>query len=138
MSLKSESKNMKMKTNAKNWRQPDRRTRSGPKRRLAMGAVIAGVLLLGTMALAADASSASTAADEASSYKIIGLSIAAAVSVSASILGAGYAVGRIGSAAMGAIAEKPELLPRAMLFVALGEGLAVLGFAFAIWLLLRM
>jgi V/A-type H+-transporting ATPase subunit K len=100
--------------------------------------VMAAIILLGPLALAADTAPAGVAADPAAAYKIIGLSIAAAISVGASILGAGYAVGRIGSAAIGAIAEKPELLPRAMLFVALGEGLAVLGFAFAIWLLLRI
>ena len=104
----------------------------------ALGVLCVGAALLGGTALAGDAPSMMTVADQVSSYRTIGLSIAAAVSVGASILGAGYAVGRIGSAAIGAIAEKPELLPRAMLFVALGEGLAVLGFAFAIWLLLRM
>ena len=56
----------------------------------------------------------------------------------APMLGAGYAVGKIGSSAMGAISEKPELMPRAILFVALGEGLAVLGFAFAMMLLNKM
>ena len=106
--------------------------------RLLIGTAMAGAVLAATAALAADAPAAAAAAEPASAYKTIGLGIAAAFAVGMSILGAGYAVGRIGSAAIGAIAEKPELLPRAMLFVALGEGLAVLGFAFAIWLLLRM
>ena len=75
---------------------------------------------------------------DASAYRAIGLGVAAAFAVGLSILGAGYAVGRIGSAAMGAMAEKPELLPRTILFVALGEGLAVLGFAFAMMLLQKM
>ncbi|HUC86058.1 MAG TPA: ATP synthase subunit C [Candidatus Acidoferrales bacterium] len=106
------------------------------KNRWLIGALWTGLLFIGLAALAADAPSAAMATDQVSAYRTIGLSIAAAVSVGASILGAGYAVGRIGSAAIGAIAEKPELLPRAMLFVALGEGLAVLGFAFAIYLLM--
>ena len=55
-----------------------------------------------------------------------------------SVLGAGYAVGRIGSAALGAAAEKPELLTRSILFVALAEGLAVLGFAIAMMLLQKI
>src|ERR1039457_523370 len=113
----------------------DRRCAMKKWTRLLIGTAMAGAIMLGTVALAADAPSAATAADPASAYKTIGLSLAAAFTVGMSILGAGYAVGRIGSAAIGAIAEKPELLPRAMLFVALGEGLAVLGFAFAIWLL---
>ena len=58
-----------------------------------------------------------------------------AVAVAVGILGAGYAVGKIGSAALGAAAEKPELLIRSLLFVALAEGLAVLGFAIAMMLI---
>jgi len=104
---------------------------------LLIATVMAGAILVGTVARAADPPPVGTAVDPASAYKTIGLTVAAAFCVGMSILGAGYAVGRIGSAAIGAIAEKPELLPRAMLFVALGEGLAVLGFAFAIWLLLQ-
>ena len=55
-----------------------------------------------------------------------------------SVLGAGYAVGRIGSAALGLAAEKPELLTRSILFVALAEGLAVLGFAIAMMLVQKI
>jgi V/A-type H+-transporting ATPase subunit K len=55
-----------------------------------------------------------------------------------SIVGSAYAVGRIGSAALGAAAEKPELLTRSILFVALAEGLAVLGFAVAMMLVAKM
>ena len=100
--------------------------------------LLAGAMLIGSSALAADVQQAASAGDQSSVYRTIGLGIAAALSVGLSILGAGYAVGRIGSAAMGAISEKPELLPRAILFVALGEGLAVLGFAFAMMLLQKM
>lgn len=105
--------------------------------RWMMNTVVAGALTFGASALAQDAAAGGTTAEPALAYKAIGLSLAAAFAVGLSVLGAGYAVGRIGAAAIGAIAEKPELLPRAMLFVALGEGLAVLGFAFAIWLLMR-
>jgi V/A-type H+-transporting ATPase subunit K len=64
-------------------------------------------------------------------WRTVGLAIAAALTMAVSVLGAGGAVGRIGSAALGAAAEKPELLTRSILFVALAEGLAVLGFAIA-------
>lgn len=74
-------------------------------------------------------------AADAGGSKTVGVAIAAAIAVSVSILGAGYAVGRIGSAAIGAVTEKPELLPRTILFLALAEGLAVLGFAVAMILL---
>jgi V/A-type H+-transporting ATPase subunit K len=100
--------------------------------------LLAGAFLFGLSAWAEGVNQAAIAGDQSSFYRTIGLGIAAALSVGLSILGAGYAVGRIGSAAMGAISEKPELLPRAILFVALGEGLAVLGFAFAMMLLQKM
>ena len=48
-----------------------------------------------------------------------------------SVLGAAYAVAHIGSAAIGAASEKPEMMGRSLVFVALGEGLAVLGLAVA-------
>lgn len=54
------------------------------------------------------------------------------------MLGASYAVGRIDAAALGAAAEKTELLTRSLIFVALTEGLAVLGFALAMVLIQKM
>ena len=51
--------------------------------------------------------------------------------------GAGFAVGKIGAAALGAAAEHPELLARSLLFVALAEGLAVLGFAVAMLIVMK-
>jgi len=48
-----------------------------------------------------------------------------------SVLGAAYAVAHVGSAAIGAASEKPEMMGRSLVFVALGEGLAVLGLAVA-------
>lgn len=68
-------------------------------------------------------------------YRAVGLGFAAAATMAFCVLGSAYAVGRIGSAAMGAAAEKPELLIRSLLFVALAEGLAVLGFVIAMLLL---
>jgi V/A-type H+-transporting ATPase subunit K len=100
--------------------------------------LLAGAFLFGSSAMSAEVQQAAAATDQASVYRTIGLGLAAAFSVGMSILGAGIAVGRIGSAAVGAIAEKPELLPKAILFVALGEGLAILGFAFAMMLLQKM
>jgi V/A-type H+-transporting ATPase subunit K len=88
--------------------------------------------------MAAETGQANASAEPASVYKTVGLGAAAAFAVAVSILGAGYAVGRIGSAALGAAAEKPELLTRSILFVALAEGLAVLGFAIAMMLLQKM
>jgi V/A-type H+-transporting ATPase subunit K len=55
------------------------------------------------------------------------IAVGAAVSIAGGMLGAGYAVGRVGAAALGAVAERPEITGRALLFVAMGEGIAVLG-----------
>ncbi len=68
-------------------------------------------------------------------YHTVAIAGSVAFVTAVSILGAAYAVGKVGSAALGAAAEKPELLTRSILFVALAEGLAVLGFAVAMMLL---
>jgi V/A-type H+-transporting ATPase subunit K len=57
--------------------------------------------------------------------------IAAAVAVSVGSLGAAYAVSTTGSAAVGAIAEKPETFGRALIFVGLAEGVAIYGLIIA-------
>ncbi|HVV72329.1 MAG TPA: ATP synthase subunit C [Verrucomicrobiae bacterium] len=89
-------------------------------------------------ALAAEPQQSVTPNDPTSVYRTVGLGAAAAFAVGVSIVGASYAVGRIGSAALGAAAEKPELLTRSLLFVALAEGLAVLGFAISMMLLQKI
>ena len=102
------------------------------------GTALASVFLFGAVAMAAETAPGVAPTEPASVYKTVGLGAAAAFAVAVSILGAGYAVGRIGSAAVGALAEKPELLPKTILFVALAEGLAVLGFAIAMMLLQKI
>lgn len=72
------------------------------------------------------------------SLRAIGLGLAAALAVGISVVGASLAIGRIGAAALGAAAEKPELLTRSLLFMALAEGLGVLGFAIAILILQKI
>lgn len=104
---------------------------------LCQASVIA-VVLRSSTALAAASGEAGPAASVGDASRSIGLGAAAAFAVAISILGAGYAVGKIGSAALGAAVEKPELLIRSLLFVALAEGLAVLGFAIAMMLIQKM
>jgi V/A-type H+/Na+-transporting ATPase subunit K len=100
--------------------------------------VLVGMILLGSIGMGEETSRGGAPADQLSAYRTIGLGGAAAFAIAVSVLGAGYAVGRIGSAALGAAAEKPELLTRSILFVALAEGLAVLGFAIAMMLVQKM
>lgn len=64
------------------------------------------------------------------------LAIAIAVSIGLPCLAAGYAVGKVGAAALGAASERPELLARGLLFVALAEGIAIYGVLMAVLLLL--
>lgn len=59
------------------------------------------------------------------------VAIGAGLAVGLAALGSGYAQARIGAAAIGAIAEKPELTGRAILLVAIPETLVILGFAIA-------
>ncbi len=56
---------------------------------------------------------------------------AAALAVGVGSLGAAYAVSTTGAAAIGAIAEKPELFGRALIFVGLAEGIAIYGLIIA-------
>ena len=66
------------------------------------------------------------------------IAAAAALTMALSVLGSGAAIGKIGSAALGAAAEKPELLSKSILFVALAEGLCVLGFVISIMLVTKI
>ncbi len=61
--------------------------------------------------------------------------IAAAIAFGLGAIGAGIAISHVGAAAMGAIAEKPEIASQALIFIALAEGLVVFGFITAILIL---
>jgi V/A-type H+-transporting ATPase subunit K len=91
-----------------------------------------------TTVVGAEAETGGATAAPSSALRTVGLGGAAAFAIALSVIGAGYAVGRIGAAALGAAAEKPELLTRSILFVALAEGLAVLGFAIAMMLVQKI
>jgi V/A-type H+-transporting ATPase subunit K len=61
--------------------------------------------------------------------------IAAGIVTGLSAIAAGIAVAYVGAAAVGAVSEKPEVFGRTIIFVALGEGIAVLGLVIAILIL---
>jgi V/A-type H+-transporting ATPase subunit K len=63
--------------------------------------------------------------------------LAAALAAGLATLGAGYAVAVVGSAAVGAITEKPERLGRVLILVGLAEGIAIYGLIVAILILDR-
>ncbi|HGJ64080.1 TPA: ATPase [bacterium] len=68
------------------------------------------------------------------SYAGLGL-IAAALSTGLSAVAAGIAVAIVGSAAMGAVAERPEVMGRSIIFVGLAEGIAIYGLIISIMIL---
>jgi V/A-type H+-transporting ATPase subunit K len=63
---------------------------------------------------------------------------AAAASTALAALGAGFAVAKVGTAAIGALAEKPELFGRLLIFVGLAEGIAIYGLIVSILILNRL
>jgi len=81
----------------------------------------------------AEAVSAAMTPEQASVARFALLAAAAAFGLGA--IGAGVAIFGVGAAAMGAIAEKPEIAGQALIFVALAEGLVVFGFITALMIL---
>ena len=60
------------------------------------------------------------------------IAIGAGLAVGLAALGTGYAQGRIGSAGMGVLAEKRELMGTILILVAIPETVVILGFAVAV------
>jgi V/A-type H+-transporting ATPase subunit K len=102
---------------------------------LVLGAVATTLLLATPGALAAAAAAGSPGID--SEVWRWGL-MAAAIATSLAALGAGFAVAKVGAAAVGALAEKPELFGRLLIFVGLAEGIAIYGLIVSILILNRL
>lgn len=64
--------------------------------------------------------------------------IAAALSTGFATVGAGYAVGAVGSSALGAVSEDPKILGKTLIFVGLAEGIAIYGLIISILILGRL
>jgi V/A-type H+-transporting ATPase subunit K len=64
------------------------------------------------------------------------MAIGAGLAVGLAALGTGLAQSRIGSAGVGALAEKPDMLGPVILLVALPETMVILGFAIAAMIVL--
>lgn len=94
--------------------------------------VATAVLLVSGTTLAAEAGAA--VAPEVMRWGMMAAAIAAGLSA----VGAAYAVAHVGSAAVGALAEKPELLGRVLILVGLAEGIAIYGLIVAILILNRI
>jgi V/A-type H+-transporting ATPase subunit K len=101
------------------------------------------LFVLGMVALVITGSQEAFAAGEAVANVVheqatVGLGleiIAITIPTSASVLAAGMAVTRIGSAALAVLAEKPEIFGRTLIFLGLAEGLAIYGLVLSILLM---
>ncbi len=84
-------------------------------------------------------SAAGDAAETAKAISDAGLGyIAAGLSVGLGSIGCGIAVGSAAPAAIGAVAEDPKAFSKALIFVALGEGVALYGFLISFMILSRL
>lgn len=114
-----------------------------PSKRVAIAVSLITIMTAGVTAVLLFAAGSSLAAEEAVVADVAtdvvrwGF-ISAALATGASALGAAYAVARVGSAAVGALTEKPELLGRVLILVGLAEGIAIYGLIIAILILNRV
>ena len=98
------------------------------------------ILILALVCIAcsfAAAQEQSAGAEAASSSSNMWKYIAAALAVGISCVAGGIAVGQIGSAAMGAMSENPELSGKALPYAGLAEGICLWGFLVAVLILFR-
>ena len=94
--------------------------------------IISIALLVGTLFCSTPA----MAQEVATSPNVVPASfLSAALATGLASLGAGIAVASVGSAAIGALAEKPELLGRVLIIVGLAEGIAIYGLIVSILIL---
>lgn len=96
--------------------------------------VLALLALAGTMLFAEEAGgeTAQAVTGAASGIKYL----AAALAVGLACIGGGMAVSKIGSAAMGAMSENPELSGKALPFVGLAEGICLWGMLVGVLILI--
>lgn len=83
---------------------------------------------------------ATTAATAAGSFLTSegALAIGAGIAMGLSALAAAWSQGSLGAAAMGAVAERPELEKNVLIYIVLPEVLAVFGFLVAVLLWLKI
>ncbi|RMF89069.1 MAG: ATPase [Methanobacteriota archaeon] len=85
------------------------------------------ILMLAVGAVAAQEGEAGAAASD-NAWKI---AIAAAIAIGMAAIASAYGIANAGSAAMAAMAEKPEIATWGVIIVALAEGLALYGLVIA-------
>lgn len=97
---------------------------------LFMGTMILMAIFMPILAAAeGDTETAGAAASNGLQY------IAAAIPTAFATIGTGIAVGNAASAAIGAVSEDDKIFSKALIFVALGEGVAIYGILVSILIL---
>lgn len=99
-----------------------------------LSAIATGLLLLAPASLAQEAQGAIRLDGQVWAWGLLGAALATGLAA----LGAGFAVAKVGTAAIGALAEKPELFGRLLIFVGLAEGIAIYGLIVSILVLNRL
>lgn len=115
-----------------------KKSNAPPLATFALCATVATALLsaLITLILAFPVEAQAAAAAVTADPELVKWGYAAAVaSTSVSTVAAAYAVARVGTAAVGAAAENPDLFGRLVVLVGLAEGIAIYGLIVSILLL---
>ena len=95
------------------------------------------ILLVAGLAIFAQDNEGEDTAQGASAQNVsVWKYFAAALAVGISCVAGGIAVGQIGSAAMGAMSENPELSGKALPYAGLAEGICLWGFLVALLILI--
>lgn len=106
------------------------------RKKVSMSFAATALLLLASgFVFAPSAFAATVEAAAPGSYTVAIICFSAAIAFGVGALAAGMAIGKVGSAAMGAISERPEIASQALIFIALAEGLVVFGFITALMIL---
>lgn len=98
------------------------------------GALAAGLFLAADEALAQTAREGSREISTGLGLALIGVGIPTAFAA----IGAGIALGPVGSSALAVLAEKPEAFGRTLIFMGLAEGIAIYGLVMSILMLGRL
>lgn len=101
---------------------------------LSLIVLSAGVLLLAAGAYAAEPVTETAPVVMKTENGRALFAFAAVAAVGISCITSSYALARIGTAAMGAMSEKPEVGGRALVFLGMAEGIAIYGLIVAIML----
>jgi V/A-type H+/Na+-transporting ATPase subunit K len=102
---------------------------------------VLGALLIALLSSLGFAQEAGAAAEGVSAGTSIGgglVAIGAGLALGLAAVGVGLAQGRIGAAAAGAVAEKPELFGTLLIYIVLPETLVIFGFLVVIFFLSKV